>query len=125
MSSDAPELEFKIFEKPTPVGQAPQAIIDEVASYADAVVAAIGHCGSCTSGTVRDAIAFARLDMPAVALVTEKFWDEGSFVAAGGGMPDVPRVLLPYPVAGQDAETLEAIASGCAPAVLAALHGEG
>ena len=35
-----------------------------------------------------------------VSLVTEDFWDQGNFVARSLGMPDVPRVQLPHPIAG-------------------------
>lgn len=38
--------------------------------------------------------------MPAVSLVTEEFWDQGNFVARSLGMPDIPRVQLPHPIAG-------------------------
>ena len=49
---------------------------------------------------MRDGIAIARSGLPAVALVTTKFWPQGDFVAKSEGMPDVPRVQLPHPVAG-------------------------
>jgi len=49
---------------------------------------------------VRDGINIARLGVPAVALVTEDFWAQGDFVAQSLGMPDVPRVRLPHPIAG-------------------------
>ncbi len=38
--------------------------------------------------------------MPVVSLVTEEFWPQGNFVAQSLGMPDVPRVKLPHPIAG-------------------------
>ena len=41
----------------------------------------------------------ARRGIPAVALVTSEFWPQGDFVARSVGMPDVPRVELPHPVA--------------------------
>ena len=49
---------------------------------------------------MRDGINIARLGVPAVALVTEDFWAQGDFVAQSLGMPDVPRVRLPHPIAG-------------------------
>ena len=38
--------------------------------------------------------------MPVISLVTEEFWAQGNFVAQSLGMPDVPRVQLPHPIAG-------------------------
>ncbi len=70
---------------------------------------------------MRDGIAIARLGIPAVALVTEKFWPQGDFVANSLGMPDAPRVRLPHPVAGTGAANLERIADAIAPAIVKAL----
>jgi hypothetical protein len=72
---------------------------------------------------VRDGIMVAKLGIPAVALVTEKFWPQGDFVARSLGMPDVPRVRLPHPVAGTGAESMQRIAESVVAAVLDALRG--
>jgi hypothetical protein len=73
---------------------------------------------------VGDGIILARRGTPVVALVTEKFWEHGRLLAAARGMPDLPRVALPYPVAGTGAPALARVADAIAPAVLAALRGE-
>ena len=52
----------------------------------------------------------ARLGIPAVALVTEDFWPQGNFVAQSLGMPDIPRVKLPHPLAGTGEENLRRVA---------------
>jgi len=49
---------------------------------------------------VSDGIAMARRGLPALALVTEAFWPQGDFVAKSLGMPDIPRLKLPHPIAG-------------------------
>ena len=49
---------------------------------------------------MRDGVKLARKGMPAVSLVTEEFWPQGDFVARSLGMPDIPRVRLPHPIAG-------------------------
>jgi hypothetical protein len=72
---------------------------------------------------VRDGIMVANLGIPAVALVTEKFWPQGDFVASSLGMPEIPRVKLPHPVAGTGANNLQRIADAIAPAILSALRG--
>jgi hypothetical protein len=73
---------------------------------------------------VRDGIGAARLGVPSVALVTDKFWPQGDFVAASLGMPDAPRVRLPHPVAGTGAASHRRIAEAVVPAILAALRGD-
>jgi hypothetical protein len=72
---------------------------------------------------VRDGINIARRGLPAVALVTEEFWPQGNFIAASLGMPDVPRVRLPHPVAGSGEDNLRRVAQAVAPAILDALGG--
>ena len=45
-----------------------------------------------------------------VTLITEDFWAQGSFVATSLGMPDIPRVRLPHPIAGLGEEKIRLIA---------------
>ena len=70
-----------------------------------------------------DGVKIARRGIPAVALVTDDFWAQGDFVARSVGMPDVPRVRIPHPVAGSGAERMAAVAHETVPAILAALRG--
>ncbi len=65
----------------------------------------------------------AHRDIPAVALVTEAFWDQGDFVARSVGMPDVPRVRLPHPVAGTGAANMAVVADDMTPLILEQLAG--
>ena len=62
----------------------------------------------------------ARLGIPAIALVTERFVDQGDFVARSVGLPDLPRVRLPHPVAGTGKESLKRIANATVPQLLEA-----
>ena len=71
---------------------------------------------------MRDGINLAKLGVPAVALVTEEFWSQGNFVAKSLGMPSVPRVQLPHPVAGTGSQRIREIAEAIAPKVIAALE---
>jgi hypothetical protein len=59
---------------------------------------------------VRDGIAVARKGRPAVAFVTADFWPQGDFVAAAEGMPGIPRVRLPHPVAGTGKAAMKMLA---------------
>ena len=67
---------------------------------------------------MRDGINLARLGIPAVALVTEEFWPQGDFVAKSLGMPDIPRVQLPHPLAGTGAENLRVVAEKIVPTLI-------
>ncbi len=59
-----------------------------------------------------------------VALVTEQFWPQGDFVAQSNGMPDVPRLRLPHPVAGSGHDAMDVLAARIAPELVAILRGE-
>ena len=59
-----------------------------------------------------------------MTLVTDDFSAQGSFVARAAGMPEVPRVLLPHPVAGTGREAMMAVARSIAPTVLESLRGD-
>ena len=59
-----------------------------------------------------------------VALVTEPFWQQGDLIALSNGMPDVPRLRLPHPVAGSGAEAMARLAATLAPRIVAVLRGE-
>ena len=71
---------------------------------------------------MRDGINIAKLGIPAVALVTEEFWPQGDFVAESLGMPDVPRIKLPHPIAGSGKANMQKIAAEFALQVIKALE---
>ena len=56
-----------------------------------------------------------------MALVTTAFQAQGDFVARSVGMPDIPRVILPHPVAGGGRARLRAVAESTVDSMLAAL----
>jgi hypothetical protein len=72
---------------------------------------------------VRDGIALARRGIPALAFVTGEFQAQGDFVAAAAGMPDLPRLCLPHPVAGSGAAAMHALAERIGDEVLVRLRG--
>ena len=71
---------------------------------------------------MRDGINLAKMGIPAVALVTEEFWPQGNFVAQSLGMPGVPRIKLPHPVAGTGQAKLREVAEAIAPSIICALE---
>lgn len=72
---------------------------------------------------MRDGVNLARRGVPAVALVSSEFWAQGDFVARAVGMPDVPRVQFPHPVAGTGAGRMRTVAASIGSAVIGALRG--
>jgi len=72
---------------------------------------------------VRDGISIARRGTPAVALVTEQFWPQGDFVATAAGMPTIPRIQLPHPVAGTGSDAMASEAERIADQIVGVLRG--
>ena len=73
---------------------------------------------------MRDGIQLAERGLAVVALVTEPFWPQGDLIALSSGMPDVPRLRLPHPVAGSSAASMAALADAIAPRLLGILRGD-
>ena len=65
----------------------------------------------------------ARRDIPAIALVTNEFWAQGDFIATSFGMPGIPRVQLPHPVAGTGTDIHRLVAEKIAAELVATLEG--
>lgn len=108
-----------LYEFPNASLLAPPESIAEIAANNDVAITAMGHCGSCTSSATRDAVNLARAGIPVAALITQKFTEASGFVARSVGMPDVPRVQLPHPVAGTGHARITEIAREVAPAIVA------
>ena len=62
--------------------------------------------------------------MPVASLITEDFWRQGNFVAKSLGMPDLPRVKLPHPVAGLGETKIAAIADSIVETILDSFENE-
>lgn len=119
-----PGLSFVRYAKPTLRHSSFTMPVNDVKEFAhgsDAVIAAFGHCGSCTSAIMRDSAELAREGVPVATIVTTKFVTEARFVARATGIPALPIVVVPHPVAGRDAAYQRRLATEIVPALLEAL----
>ena len=73
---------------------------------------------------MRDGVIVARKGIPAVSLVTEKFWPQGDFVAMSEGMTELPRVKLPHPIAGSGHEHMAKVAIEIRDQLVRSLEGQ-
>ncbi len=84
--------EFKPqLSKPLPMEQ-----IERLAK-ADAVIGAVGDCGSCSTGLAKDAVALEKLGVPTATIFTRVFAVSAAYNAAGQCMPDLPIAIIPTP----------------------------
>ncbi|MEM7466207.1 MAG: hypothetical protein AAF387_04915 [Pseudomonadota bacterium] len=73
---------------------------------------------------MRDGIAAADRGLPSIAFVTADFWKQGNFVAQAQGMPDVPRIKLPHPVAGTGQSAMQTLAGSIVDEIISVLTGK-
>ncbi len=71
---------------------------------------------------MRDAAELAAAGTPVVAVITDRFWQQSALVARSVGLSDLPRVSIPYPVAGTGAENVRRVAVDAASNIVDALR---
>lgn len=81
-------------------------IEEKVAPVSEVVLMAYGHCGSCTTNTIKDVVALEKRGIPAVAFVTEEFYPLGVFDGHHLGASGLAVVPIEHPVAQIDPETV-------------------
>lgn len=73
-------------------------LIDQIIQENDIVLTAIGDCGSCTSGCLRDAIALESAGVPTAVIVTTEFVKETVLTREALGMLELEPVIINHPV---------------------------
>lgn len=91
------------------------------AKWADAAITAVGDCGSCSPGSVLDAVLFEKIGIPAVPIVTAPFVLTATAMARLHGFSPYTIVAIGHPIASLADDELLRRARVAAPAVAAAL----
>ncbi|MCU1456758.1 MAG: hypothetical protein JWL73_850 [Actinomycetia bacterium] len=99
-------------------GATDRAQIDKLAETVDFAIVGLGTCGSCTSFTIADSVAFEDHEKPVIAIVTEEFATHGHNVANHLGHGDLKVLVLPYPLEALPHEELLQIADDFYPKAL-------
>jgi Fe-S cluster biogenesis protein NfuA len=87
----------------------------------DVAIVGLGNCGSCTSWTIKDAIAALEAGRPTIAVTTEHFEKLGRTLAAQYGRPALRVHVLPYPLDTRAEDDVRQIADDAFAPMLAAL----
>lgn len=87
----------------------------------DVAIVGLGNCGSCTSWTIKDAIAAAALERPTVGVVTEQFAALAGMLSGHYGRPGLRTVVLPFPLQTRPEGEVRSIARDAFPALLSTL----
>ncbi|GAA1804495.1 UGSC family (seleno)protein [Nesterenkonia flava] len=92
-------------------------LLEQIAADCDAVVTAVGDCGSCSAATVADGILFERAGIPAVSITSDAFFVSGEAIATVQGFPGYEFLAVPHPVASLTADELSERARDLVPQV--------
>jgi hypothetical protein len=87
----------------------------------DVAIVGLGNCGSCTSWTIKDAIAALELERPTAGVVTEQFAALAGMLSRQYGRPGLRTVVLPFPLQTRPEEEVRDIARDAFPALLTTL----
>ncbi len=98
--------------------------IRDIATNCDVMVAGVGDCGSCSSGTVLDGILLEMKNIPSASIITHLFVNTGRAMARQWRNPDYQYLVMEHPIANLPEELLQQRAEQIAPQVAALLVGD-
>jgi hypothetical protein len=103
----------------------PHPNLADVVHEADFVIYALGDCGSCTSWCIRDAVELELMGVPTAVIVSQWFEPLGRMEAESLGLPGLPLLVAPHPVANRPADELIEIGRALASQAIAGLTAGG
>jgi hypothetical protein len=92
-----------------------------IAPRADVAITGLGDCGACSACSLRDAVAFERLGVPAAVVITDAFVGHVARFSDALGLPGYPALVVPHPVSSKAHDHLARLAAGLADAAVAQL----
>lgn len=95
--------------------------LDELAAGADAVIGGLCNTPPSTAWGVYDAVELEKRGKPTITLATSHYEDLLAESVLNEGMPDLRRVVLPYPLEGRSDEIVREVAGELIGLVIAAL----
>jgi hypothetical protein len=96
--------------------------IDELKSNSDFVIAGVGDCGACSSGSLLDAVILEKAGVPAIPIITDAFDATAKEMAELWGVPEFRYVMMQHPLASLTEDQMELRASGLIGKVLGLLQ---
>jgi len=97
-------------------------VFARVVDESDVVITGTADCGSCTAYSVHDAIELEKVGKPAIVVTTTQFATIAETMSEHFGLPDTRRLVLPHPIGGTDAMTLESWADAAVDTALTLLE---
>lgn len=108
----------KLYHKIYSSVPAHEAIITDVRENCDFMIAGVGDCGSCSSGSVLDGILLEKEKIPSASIITHVFVNTGRAMAKQWSVPDYKFLVMQHPIANLPEEELRAKARAIVPEIV-------
>jgi hypothetical protein len=108
----------KLYHKHYSSVPAHEAIITDVRDTCDFMIAGVGDCGSCSSGSVLDGILLEKEKIPSASIITHVFVNTGRAMAKQWAVPDYKFLVMQHPIANLPEDELLAKARAIVPEVV-------
>jgi hypothetical protein len=109
---------YKLYRKRYSSVPAHEEIILDIVKNCDVMVAGVGDCGSCSSGTVLDGILLEMRNIPSASIITHLFENTGKAMAKQWSDPKYPFLIMEHPIANIPDNLLQQRAELIAPQVV-------
>ena len=99
-------------------------MIHEIQANCDVMVAGVGDCGSCSSGTVLDGILMEMRNIPSASIITHLFVNTSKAMSKQWGDPKYPFLVMEHPIANLPNELLQQRVDAIVPKIVELLLGD-
>jgi hypothetical protein len=121
LSTEYGVASFNYYRKENASIPMPKEEMDAMAKASDAVVHGVADCGSCITWGLHDSVAFEKLGVPAVNVITTGFSVAAKARARTLGMQEHPLVAVQHPLANRTTNEVENFARQIAYQVVSGL----
>lgn len=115
---------YKMYNKRYSSVPAHDEIIRDIVQNCDVMVAGVGDCGSCSSGSVLDGILLEMKNIPSASIITHLFENTGRAMAKQWSIPKYQFLIMEHPIANLPDDLLQQRAEHIAPQVVEMLLGD-
>jgi hypothetical protein len=109
---------YKLYRKRYSSVPAHEEILQDIQANCDVMVAGIGDCGSCSSGSVLDGILLEMRDIPSASIITHLFVNTGKAMAKQWSDPDYKFLVMEHPIANLPDDLLQQRAEQIVPEIV-------
>ncbi len=115
---------YKLYRKRWPSVPVTEEMIHEIQANCDVMVAGVGDCGSCSSGTVLDGILMEMRNIPSASIITHLFVNTSKAMSKQWGDPKYPFLVMEHPIANLPNELLQQRVDAIVPKIVELLLGD-